>query len=622
MKLDFNYVWLKQFKSFSKACTFRLDLKPGVHFIRGINSDKPRLGSNGAGKSTIFDALCWVLYGKTSRGLKNPDVAARKANGKTTTVILGITIDDIEYTITRSIRPNKLLIDNKEVGQEQIIELIGMDFPVFTHTILLGSLCPLFFDLTARDKMQLFVDVLDLERWDNRSEIASKKLQERVSIQVGVQSDLSALETTYATVTELKKSLQEQSDEWNAQQETRLQGYVNKRKQRYKELKVQEKLYEDALLGLDGAGVEVKQLESDLARQTDDLARAKNARNKVEAELKILHSQYEQLADQYHQLGEGAHCPTCGQSTKGTALEKQKKQMRHDLAKARAILDAGIPSEIDLAVTTAKKIVHTTQEHLANWRAKEDDAQSTVRRVEPFVNSYKTEIGTLTRQIEEREHENNPYTLQIRKLIKQTQKLEGDRKALTERLGKMNSLVERTKFWVKGFKDVRLFVIEELLQELELTTNAVLDDVGLVGWSIKYAIERETKAGTIQRGLTVSILEPGNETPVRWEAWSGGEGQRLRVIGALALSETLLNHAGVETSIEILDEPTQHLSDIGVNDLNDYLAERARQLKRCIFYIDHASVESSKFASVLTIEKGEVGSFLRKSGKAEEECPF
>jgi ABC-type multidrug transport system ATPase subunit len=71
-----------------------------------------------------------------------------------------------------------------------------------------------------------------------------------------------------------------------------------------------------------------------------------------------------------------------------------------------------------------------------------------------------------------------------------------------------------------------------------------------------------------------------------------------------------------------LDEPTQHLSDIGVNDLNDYLAERARQLKRCIFYIDHASVESSKFASVLTIEKGEVGSFLRKSGKAEEECPF
>jgi DNA repair exonuclease SbcCD ATPase subunit len=176
--------------------------------------------------------------------------------------------------------------------------------------------------------------------------------------------------------------------------------------------------------------------------------------------------------------------------------------------------------------------------------------------------------------------------------------------------------MERTKFWVKGFKDIRLLVIEEVLQELELTSNAMLAEVGLVDWRISYVIERETKAGTTSRGLNVSILSPKSRDAVKWESWSGGEGQRLRMVGALALSEVLLDHVGIQPDFEVLDEPTQHLSAEGVRDLCDFLAVRAEQLERRTFYIDHMAVESAQFSSTTTIEKDADGSHILRTPRS------
>jgi energy-coupling factor transporter ATP-binding protein EcfA2 len=97
---------------------------------------------------------------------------------------------------------------------------------------------------------------------------------------------------------------------------------------------------------------------------------------------------------------------------------------------------------------------------------------------------------------------------------------------------------------------------------------------------------------------------------VRWEAWSGGEGQRLRLIGALALAEVLLAHAGLEPKIEILDEPTRHLSPEGVRDVAEYLILRSQDTGRKIFLVDHQLMDSSQFASTITIAKDRKGSYV------------
>jgi len=149
-----------------------------------------------------------------------------------------------------------------------------------------------------------------------------------------------------------------------------------------------------------------------------------------------------------------------------------------------------------------------------------------------------------------------------------------------------------------------------VLDELELVTSGMLEEVGLVGWEISYELEKETKSGTVQRNLHVKINSPQSQGWVRWEAWSGGEQQRLRLVGALALADVLLSHAGVEPSLEVLDEPALYWSSEGVQELCAFLAERARETKRSIFYTEHNAVESSHFSSVLTVVKDKDGAYV------------
>jgi energy-coupling factor transporter ATP-binding protein EcfA2 len=111
-------------------------------------------------------------------------------------------------------------------------------------------------------------------------------------------------------------------------------------------------------------------------------------------------------------------------------------------------------------------------------------------------------------------------------------------------------------------------------------------------------MERETRTGT-SVGLHVAITKPGRDTAVKWEAFSGGEAQRLKLAGALALSETLLRSAGVRCDLMVLDEPTQHLSPEGVGDLIETLIELGRD--RQLILVDHSARETRKFANVLTV---------------------
>ena len=116
----------------------------------------------------------------------------------------------------------------------------------------------------------------------------------------------------------------------------------------------------------------------------------------------------------------------------------------------------------------------------------------------------------------------------------------------------------------------------------------------------------------LQRLLHVEIQSPDSRNFVRWGSWSGGERQRLKLIGTLALSDVLLAKAGVQTNLEILDEPSMYFSSEGVEQLNAFLADRAKQLGKCIYYVDHGAADSAHFSNVITIVKDKDGSYIAK----------
>ena len=98
MKIVFDTVKINNFLSFDKA---EIDLKDrNIVAVRGINNnDKDAAKSNGSGKSTIFNAICWALTGETINGVK--DICNIYADDGAY-VELTFTVDNDNYRIIRS----------------------------------------------------------------------------------------------------------------------------------------------------------------------------------------------------------------------------------------------------------------------------------------------------------------------------------------------------------------------------------------------------------------------------------------------------------------------------------------------------------------------------------------
>ena len=107
------------------------------------------VGSNGAGKSTVLDALCFVLFNKPYRKITKSQLV-NTSNEKGTIVEIEFSIGKRNYLVRRGIKPNMFDIEidgemrnkeaddriNQKVLEEQILKL---NFKSFTQIVILGS---------------------------------------------------------------------------------------------------------------------------------------------------------------------------------------------------------------------------------------------------------------------------------------------------------------------------------------------------------------------------------------------------------------------------------------------------------------------------------------------------
>lgn len=85
------------------------------------------VGENGAGKSTIIDALCWALYDKTTKG-RTGDAVLRKRHPKDCSVFLSFTIDGVAFTI-------EAYRKHKKFGDKKILTIGGEDKTLATRPL-------------------------------------------------------------------------------------------------------------------------------------------------------------------------------------------------------------------------------------------------------------------------------------------------------------------------------------------------------------------------------------------------------------------------------------------------------------------------------------------------------
>jgi DNA repair exonuclease SbcCD ATPase subunit len=243
-----------------------------------------------------------------------------------------------------------------------------------------------------------------------------------------------------------------------------------------------------------------------------------------------------------------------------------------------------------------------------------NDCLSILRSVEGDYNSAQNDVNACDRSImlcvtdiERCEDElaklrkkENPFTTLIGTAKRYSKELKQDIEALLEQLNKLKVEQEAYAYWVVGFKRVRLFVLEEALHSLEVEVNNLLISLGLVDWKITLDVERENKTGGVTKGFTVFIHSPKFDKPVKYEAWSGGEVQRLRLAGDLGLANLIMEQAGFINYIEIIDEPSAHMSREGIEDMIETIHQRAHDTGRQIWLVDHHTTSFTGFSGVLT----------------------
>jgi len=93
--------------------------------------------------------------------------------------------------------------------------------------------------------------------------------------------------------------------------------------------------------------------------------------------------------------------------------------------------------------------------------------------------------------------------------------------------------------------------------------------------------------------------------------WSGGEAQRIRLALTIGISDFIKAKRELDYNFIILDEPSQHLSEEGIEDLLSYLKEKANAEDITIYLIEHKELKNSGiFNEIVLIEKNELGSII------------
>jgi DNA repair exonuclease SbcCD ATPase subunit len=146
------------------------------------------IGTNGAGKSTVLDALTFSLFGKPFRRINKPQLI-NSVNEKDCRVEVEFSIGNTEWKVVRGIKPaifeiwrNDAALDQSAAAldQQKWLEqnVIKMNFKSFTQIVILGSstFVP-FMQLSAAHRREVIEDLLDIKIFSSMNTLIKEKIR-------------------------------------------------------------------------------------------------------------------------------------------------------------------------------------------------------------------------------------------------------------------------------------------------------------------------------------------------------------------------------------------------------------------------------------------------------------
>lgn len=609
--MEFGRLHLKNFRSFHGEHEIDFGGRdPGLYFLTGENTAEPRLGSNGAGKSSLLDAFCWALYGRTTRGLRGPQVCNWSAERGCEAAL---SVDSL--TISRGWSPNFIKVDDGNesftVTQEELErDILPLSYSSFLYAVVLGQFGSFFFDLTPANKMVLLADVLNIDYWSDLSKQARQRKDDLAQQGMRIEGRIESLKDHESQLRDEIARYHTKSRQFRAEQQAtidRQERYLQDLRQKYQE--VQHEI-EQATADLERLKRQRQQAERKLRDARTDYSQVHERARTLEQEKQLLlqqDQQWQRTLEKFNDVVD--QCPYCYQKVDPAHIEKEKKTVKEERQKVFAEL-ARVQTRLQEQhrhETTASQRVEEAQATLHNIDSLIAGAQQLRTSRSRTEAQLSSQIAAAEKELAAERNREDVFIQEWRRYRHSLADCLVERRQLVRELRTVQRESAKAEYWVEGFKSVRLFLLEETIRFLEVETNNALTNLGLLDWRVRFSLQRETKEGAISRGFSVMVYSPANEREVPWEAWAGGETQRLRLAGALALSSLVLNANGTSSNVLLLDEPSAHLDTEGMSDVLDALQYYAQHTNRQIWLIDHRSYDYAEFLDTVLVRKDRTG---------------
>lgn len=613
MNLRFREIWIKNFQSYDGDHHVSLEV-PGLIYVMGENRVAPELTTNNTGKSTLFNALTWCLYGRTLDVARPGDSVEPWYGEHYTNVQVVFVRGGVEYVLDRGRNPNTLILNDESVEQDAVVRAVGLSFDAWCYCVVLGQFNELFLTSDSATQTALFTELLDLGSWVKSIDKATKNLRECEKSQDQATKTLARHEGSLAEVIDNLKDFAKGEIEWEAAHKEELAGLQNA-------VVLTQGEYQRAK-GARPEAADVAEDEAAIAEGTTELARltallrdqrpkGADVQSKIDRLESAMNITYKKLK-QYEDISkaEAPVCPECGQSVEVDHVDQHISKYKEDYANYEGLLKSyqDNKAKFDDMYGAAEQEAEELRGLILEMQGKVANAKNAELVWEHNVNATKLKRDGAIQDFNRSNAKINPYLASHQKAKARKQELKESIEAAKAEAKKVESYIGGVKYWVESFKQIRLSIIDEALAELTFTVNAKAEALGLSGWRLAFETERETKSGEIRSKFTSLVFPPEHTEGVPLKSLGGGVLQRCQLACALGLADVLLARAGIDCNLLVADEPTKHMSERGVENLIECLHEMVCNSNKTLFFIDHHHIDNGSFDHVLKVIKDEAGS--------------
>jgi len=535
------------------------------------NSTTLIVGSNGAGKSTVLDALTFALFGKPFRKINKPQLP-NTTNERDCVVEVDFFINGTSWQVRRGIKPNIFeiyrtgnLLDQSAAAldQQKWLEqnVLKMNYKSFTQIVILGSstFVP-FMQLTAANRREVIEDLLDIKIFSSMNTIIKDKIrQTKETIKV-----LDLKKENLNEKVEMQTNFIEQLENEGKEK-------IDSKKKKITQLMQEAEVYVREVSNLEESVFGYIKEQEYVTGATEKLRKLGNLKGKISQKVSTITKEHKFFT-------EHTECPTCGQD-----IEEEFRLNRISDAQTKA-------KELQSGYKELEQAIKDEEERERQFTALSKE----ITKLNNDISKNNTQIAGCQRQIRDLESEVQRTTEQLANRNFEHDKLETfkeDLRTTYDELVTHKDQINYYDFTYGLLRDggVKTKIIKKYLPLINQQVNRYLQ---MMDFYINFTLDEE---------FNETIQSPIHED-FSYSSFSEGEKQRIDLALLFTWREVARFKNSVSTNLMILDEVFD--SSLDSQGTDEFLKIIRYVIKDAnIFVISHKTGMEDKFENVIRFEK-------------------